>query len=252
MTKNLKSFINAKNEGKILKGTIKMVYMDTSLGEDVLVLDLQTIKGIIRRSEVDSKLAWKSLLGFIGREVSYKVIEVDEKNGTVYASRKDAQVEMEGEIIQRLQDGEVFNAQVVNIMKYGAFVEIDGVTGLLKNADFAEDYTSIGEVLKVGETVNVKLRKISDSDRLLFEAVKKYKNPTIFSFDMFERDQVVLGVVRNVKPWGIYVCIAPNIDALCPVPGTGEIEEGMKVSFRITQVKPEEKRIRGKILRVLS
>lgn len=248
---NFKVFEKAMNDKEILKGLVKMVHHDAVLETDVLVLDLEGVKGIIIREEVDVEVNWKSLVGFIGREVNFMVKEIDRDTGVVICSRKDAQIVVKEDVVERLREGEVFSAQVINILEYGAYVEINGVTGLLKNIDFASDYTTVNDVLKVGDTVNVKLKKVSANDRLIFEAVEKYKNPTIMSFDTFERDQVVLGSVRNVKPWGVYVCIAPGLDALCPIPGTGEVEEGMKVSFRITQIKPEEKRVRGKIVRIL-
>lgn len=245
------AYEKAMNTKEILKGLVKVVHNNAELDTDVLVLDLDGVKGIIVREEVDMEVEWKSLVGFLGREVSFLVKEIDVDAGVVICSRKDAQAILKEEVVDRLREGEVFNAQVINVLNYGAYVEIDGVTGLLKNVDFADDYTTVGEVLKVGDSVNVKLKKISSNDRLIFEAVEKYQNPTIMGFDMFERDQVVLGVVRNVKPWGVYVCIAPGLDALCPIPGTGEVEEGMKVSFRITQIKAEEQRVRGKIVRIL-
>lgn len=247
----LNVFKKAMETKEVMKGLVKMVQFDKTLDSDILALDLDGVKGIIVREEVDHEVNWKSLVGFIGRDVSFVVKSVDEETGTIYCSRKDAQNILKEVIVERLCEGEVFNAQIVNILKYGAYVEIEGISGLLKNVDFADDYTTIEDILKVGNTVNVKLKKVSSNGKLIFEAIEKYKNPTIMEFDMFERDQVVLGVVRNVKPWGIYVCIAPGLDALCPVPGTGEIEEGMKVSFRITQVKPEEERVRGKIIRTL-
>ena len=83
----------------------------------------------------------------------------------------------------------------------------------------------------------------------LFEAVKKYKSPTIMSIDSL-KNQVVLGVVRSIKPWGVFVQIAPNLDALCS-PDVVELEEDMKVSIKITKVIKEEKKVRGKILNVL-
>jgi small subunit ribosomal protein S1 len=249
--KKFTQYEQAMNQNTVLKGLVKVVQPSKELDTDVLILDLDGVKGIIVRDEVDLEVKWKSLVGFLGREVSFVVKEIDKDNGVVICSRKDAQEILKGVIIDRLTEGEVFNAQVINILKYGAYVEIEGVTGLLKNIDFADDYTTIKEVLKVGDSVNVKLKKVSTNNRLIFEAVEKHKNPTIMEFSMFERDQVVLGVVRNVKPWGVYVCIAPGIDALCPVPGTGEIEEGMKVSFRITQVRTEDNRVRGKIVRIL-
>ena len=247
----LNVFRKSMKNKEIMKGVVKLVQFDKGLDTDILALDLDGVKGIIVRDEVDHEVNWKSLVGFIGREVNFTVQRIDEETGTVFCSRKEAQEILREEIFERLCEGEVFNARIVNILKYGAYVEIEGISGLLKNVDFADDYTAIEDVLKVGDTVNVKLKKVSANNKLIFEAVEKYKNPTIMEFDIFERDQVVLGVVRNVKPWGVYVCIAPGLDALCPIPGTGEIEEGMKVSFRITQVKPEEQRVRGKIIRTL-
>lgn len=249
--KNLSLYQKALQEKQVLKGLVKVVQYDQDLGTDVLILDLDGVKAVIKREDVDLEVEWKSLVGFLGREVNFTVVGIDQEKDLLVCSRKDAQAVKKQEIVERLTEGEVFNAQIINILKYGAYVEIEGVTGLLKNVDFADDYTTISEVLKVGDKVNVKLKKISSNDRLIFEAIEKFKNPTIMEFQMFERDQVVLGVVRNVKPWGAYVCIAPGLDALCPIPGTGEIEEGMKVSFRITQVRDDEERVRGKIVRIL-
>ena len=62
---------------------------------------------------------------------------------------------------------------------------------------------------------------------------------------------MVLGTVRSVKKWGIFVRIAPNLDALCSIPSHLALREGDKVSFRITQVLEEEKRVRGKIVRLI-
>ncbi len=235
----------------ILKGTVKVVQFDDTLNSDILVVDLDGVKAIIVRDEVDHEIPWKSLVGFLGREVSFTIKSIDDTKEVIFCSRKEAQEILKKEIIKRLTDGEVFNAQIINILKYGAYIEINGVTGLLKNIDFADDYTTIGEVLKVSDTINVRLKKVSSNNRLIFETVEKFKNSTIMDFEMLERNQVVLGVIRNVKPWGVYVCIAPTLDALCPIPSTGEIEEGMKVSFRITQVRKEDKRVRGKIVRIL-
>lgn len=246
-----KELREAQESQKVLKGVVKMVYFDKELESDVLVLDLNGHKGVVLREEVDKDVIPQSLVGFLGREITYVVEKIDEEKEIVFCSRKKAQELKFDEIYERLTEGEVFNAKIINILKYGAYVEIEGVTGLLKNVDFSNDYTTIGEVLKLGDDVNVKLKKVSSNNRLIFEAVRKYQQPSIMNFDMFERDQVVLGTIRNVKPWGAYVAIAPGLDALCPIPGTGELEEGMKVSMRITQVHEEERRVRGKILRAM-
>lgn len=252
MNYKLKSFERAVEEKLLMKGVVKLIQFSQEFDSDILVMDLDGVKAVILREEVDAEVKWRSLVGFLGREISFVPTKVDQEKDLLMCSRKEAQAMTRDVVVSRLENGEIVNAQIVNILTYGAYVEYEGVTGLLKNIDFADDYTSIGDVMKVGDTINVRLRKVSENNRLIFEAVEKYQNPTIMSIDMFERDQIIFGSIRNIKPWGCFVRIAPNLDALCPIPPTGEIEEGMKVSFRITQVRPEENKVRGKILRVLS
>jgi len=246
----LKKYEDFVKEKKVLKNIVKVVHYDEQLESDVLLLDLDGFKGIIKKKDVDADLDIKSLVNFIGREVSFVALEVDRETGNIICSRAEAQRMTKENVMNRLSDGEAFPAQIINILKYGAYVEIEGVTGLLKNTDFAEDYTAIEEMHSIGETIQVKFKKVSENDTMLFEAVKKYKNPTIMGIGMFQPNQVVYGVIRSIKPFGIFVQIAPNLDALC-APATEELEEDMKVSVKITKVIIEENKVRGKIINVL-
>lgn len=253
MEKNdFRKYIKAMEEKKILRGLVVLTQHDDNLDTEILLMDLDGIRGVITRDEVDYQIEWKSLVRFVGQEVPFVVKEIDEENNTIYCSRKEAQELVEEDIIERLKNGEIFDATITGIIRYGAYVEINGIYAILRNIDFSDDYVKVGDVLKVGDKIKVRLNNVSQNNRLRVEAVEKYELKTVMNFDAFERDQVVLGVVNGIKPWGAYVTIAPGIDALCPIPATGEIEEGSKVSFRITQVKPEEKRVRGKIVRILS
>ena len=208
-------------------------------------------RGIIKKEDVDYEVEWNSLVGFIGRKVYFMVTEVDEENDIVYCSRKLAQEKMAPDVIERMATGEPINATISGLVNYGAYMEIDGIYAMLKNSDFSDDHVPVRDVHKVGDTIQVRFKSVSESDRVSVESVDKYILESVLKFDSFERDQVVLGKVNGVKSWGAYVTIAPGLDALCPIPETGEIEEGTKVSFRIMQVREDEKRIRGKILRIL-
>ena len=252
MEKELMKYIKAMEDKKILRGLVVLTQYNEELDTEMLLMDLEGIKGIITREEVDYQMEWKSLVRFVGQEIYFTVKEVDEENNIVYCSRKEAQELMEEEIIERLKNGEIFEATITGIVRYGAYVEINGIYAILRNIDFSDDYVKVGDVLKVGDKIKVKLQNVSENKRLRVEAVEKYELKTVMNFDAFERDQVVLGVVNGIKPWGAYVTIAPGLDALCPIPLIGEIEEGTKVSFRITQVQKDKERIRGKIVRILN
>ena len=83
------------------------------------------------------------------------------------------------------------------------------------------------------------MKRFSKNGRILFEAVKKYKSPTIMSIDSL-KIKLFLGVVRSIKPWGVFVQIAPNLDALCS-PDVVELEEDMKVSVIQKLLKKKRK-----------
>lgn len=250
-------FYKAKvGTNEICKGVVSIVEYDKKLDSEVLIINLRGAKGIITKEEVDLDLNIPSLTNFVGREVSFVVKKVNEKNGVVIGSRREAQALTKKGIMDRLSDGEAFKAQIVNILPHGAYVEIEGVTGLLKNTDFAEDFTKIEDMHSQGDKINVKLKKISSNDLLLFEATKKYCNPSTIKAEDLAEGQTVLGVIRSIKPFGVFVNVAPYLDVLCSIDAE-EYEEDKKVQITIESIKDKEfngkviKRYKGKIIKVL-
>lgn len=242
---------NAMENKNILKAVVKGVYKDKELNVPVMLLDIKGAKAIIPVHEVDLRQKLKTLTGFIGREVYYIVIGVDEETGIITCSRKQAQEIQEDKVFEKIQDKEPFVGQVVNVLPYGAFVEIEGLVGFLKNSDFSTDFTSVKEIHKLGENIKVRFKEVSDSGKLLFESPVKYKSKEQVDINEFERGQIRLGFVKAIKPWGCYVNVAPGLDALCPVPIDLEIEEETRVSIKITKVDSEKRQVRGKIVKVL-
>lgn len=248
----IKKYEDLQKDGAVLTGIVRLTQHNALLDTEILMLDLEGTKAIITRENIDIRQITTSLVNFVGKKIKFMIVEIDREAETLICSRK-AVKEIEREaMVKRLEAGEVVNAKIAKLLNFGAYVDIEGVTALIRNQDFAEDYTTMKELKEVGDVIEVKLRKVSSNGRVFVEATTKFCQPTVMSLDIFEPDQVVFGVVRNVKPWGAYVCIAPNIDALCPVPGTVDLEEGMNVTFRITQVKKEEGRVRGKIIKILT
>lgn len=241
-----------KKDKTILKGIVKLVQSNVEKENEELVIDYEGIKCIIPGNMVDNEFNFKSLISFIGTEVSFIVKDINKKDEIIIGSRADAQKITKPQIIEKLNDGECFDAKIINILPYGAYVDIEGVTGLLKNVDFAEDYTAIKEIKHVGDKVKVKLRGYSSKNNLLFEAVTKYISPTAITKDSLNVGDVVLGVVRNKQPWGIFVNVAPGLDALVDSEFV-EVEEDQKVTVRIKSIKQGEDKlkVRGKIISVL-
>lgn len=235
----------------ILTGVVKLAQVNRDIGKEELIVDIDGVKGVVPKDEIDMAFSFKSLVTLVGTTVKVVVIKVPTQANYVICSRAEAQRIMVPQIMSRLEDGEFFNGKIINILPYGAYVDIDGVVGLLKNVDFAEDYTSIKEIHRVGDSIKIKMKGRSSNDKLLFEAVKKYISPTVISRDSLEPGQVISGVVRSVQPWGVFVNILPNLDALVDSE-FADVQEDQKVSIRIKSVKQDEDKfkVRGKIVSI--
>lgn len=143
----------------------------------------------------------------------------------------------------------VIDAEVIKVKDFGAYLQYKGTVLILRNKDFANDYTSVKEVIREGSKLKCKLAELSKTKRIFVMAAKKYEVSSKMDLGMFQRDQVVLGSVVAVKPFGVFVRIAPGVDALSPIPLNYDPIEGEQVQFRVLQVNEETRRVRGKIMR---
>lgn len=250
MTNMLEKYQAMQETEQTMKLVIRMVEFDEALNSDILTLDVAEARVIVPRDELSIRRIETSLVKHIGKKIEVAVKEIQE-DGTVICSHKMVQEAKRDELVERLTDGEVVKATITRFVNFGAYLNASGVSMLLLNRDFSTDHTAVREVHKVKDEVEVKLVRVSESGNINVEMVEKYQTGEVASIEMFKPNQVVLGEVRTIKPDSAFVCIAPGLDALCPVPEE-EIEVGSKVRFKISQVRVEERRVRGKILDTVS
>lgn len=229
----------------ILSGKISLV--SRTDGEPYAIVIQNGWKFKIYNKDMDAELEIKSFVNFINRQIQFVPLEIEE-DGIVRASRALAQKKTRPDVVKKIESKAVVDAQIVNILPHGAYVDVDGVTGLLKNMDYAADCSSIKDVLHVGDHVKVKFKKNSSNGTILFEAAKKYVSNGALTIDDILPDSIVTGVVRAVQPFGVFVQVVVGCDALCSNKNLMELEEDERVSVRITSVDKDTKRIRGEIL----
>lgn len=252
-TINMDKFKELKEAGTVLSGVVRMAQYSPIFSEDALVLEYDQVKLYIPRKEVEIREIKHSFIKYVGQDIQFIITEVNEEEGYLVASSrivKQAQRETQlAEIFGPDHDLER-EAKVVKVLTYGAYVEIDGLVALLQNKDFSQDYTTVLDELNVGDTINVKFSKAKPA-KIYVEAVEKICHETNMTIHDLIPGQLVTGMIRTIKPWGCYTNLLPNLDGLSPVPQYFEVAEGMKVIFKINQVREDEGRIRGKIVRIL-
>lgn len=245
-------------EDKIIhQGRGKLTQRGETEAEDILLVDFEGYTANLTRDELDYQRAWGSLVPFVSRDIIFVIKDIDEETGKINISRKEAQEIYRDMLVEGLEAGETYEAEITGMLPYGAYVSINEVYALLRNVDFSNGYIKVSDEHEIGDTIEVKLKNIDNAGKIAVQPVEKLKVDSILNFEMFEPDQVVEGVVRSVRSFGAFVGIAPGVDALCSVPATGEIEEGSKVTFRITKVFTVEEdgkevgRVRGKIVNII-
>lgn len=247
------SFFQTKAEdGAVLKGEVVAAKRDPELG-DVMIVDVRGTWGMIPLAEADLESRTKSLVRFIGREITFVIQSYDPKTERLICSRKAAQEVLKGEMIGDLAKGKEFEATITGLTRFGAFVDVNGVAGILKNEDFSDDHISVGDVFNVGETLSVVLSRVNKAGKLSFRVPELYKKSAMPELSNFEVDQLIRGTIVSAKDWGFYVRLLPGVDALCPLPGDREIFPGEKAIIKLTQIHDADGnlRIRGKLIRLM-
>src|SRR6266508_3015772 len=130
-----------------------------------LILDLG-VRGFLPASLVDIRRV-QDLDEFLGQELRCKVIELNRSRNNVVLSRRavleDERKEMRQAILDRLNPGDVVDGQISNIVDFGAFVDLDGMDGLIHISELSWSHVNHpSEVLEIGQTVKV---KVLDIDR---------------------------------------------------------------------------------------
>jgi len=235
-----------------LTGTVLSSQYDKGLASDVLKLEMNGIPVCIVREELELKPHNLPLMRYVGETIQFQLMEVNEEKGWIIGSAKKIKEKEFERLLKELEEGKQFQAKLTKVLRYGAYFVIGNISVQMLNKDFAEDHTTIGDVLKIGDTIDVKFNRITENKNLRVEPLVKHKNEGSVSLADMEPNQVVLGTIRSIKKWGIFVRIAPNLDALCSIPTHLAVREGDKVYFRITQVLKEDKRVRGKIVRLIN
>ena len=132
-----------------------------------LILDLG-IRGFLPASLVDIRRV-HNLDEFMGQTLECKVIELNRSRNNVVLSRRavleEERKEVRDQILDRLQPGEVVVGKISNIVDFGAFVDLEGIDGLIHISELSWSHVNHpSEVVAIGDEVKIKVLDI-DRDR---------------------------------------------------------------------------------------
>ena len=209
---------------------------------------LKGIKGFIPRNQIsiDRNVDPSE---YVGKSLKVKILETKNKKGRrqlVLTSRAVEKMEKEArdaEVWETIKEGEVYEGLVKNLQDYGAFVEINGIDGLLHINEIA--WTRIkhpSEVLKAGDKIDVKVKSVDKENKRLSLSYKAtIKSPWAKFLDKYQKGDTVTGLVTRIVDFGAFV-IVDEIECLIHIKDldwarteivTDVLQEGQEVTAKI-------------------
>ncbi len=228
-----------------------------------LILDLG-VRGFLPASLVDIRRV-QDLDEFLGRKLECKVIELNRNRNNVVLSRRavleDERREVRQKILDELQPGDVVEGVISNIVDFGAFVDLEGIDGLIHISELSWSHVNHpSEVLTIGEKVEVKLLDIDrDRQRISLGLKQTQADPWQSVIDRFGINDVVEGKVTKVVTFGAFVEIHPGVEGLVHISELAShhvenprevVSQGDTLSVRIIEIDPERRRLSLSLKRV--
>ena len=193
------------------------------------------------------------------------MIELNRSRNNVVLSRRavleDERKEMRQAILDRLNPGDVVEGQISNIVDFGAFVDLDGMDGLIHISELSWSHVNHpSEVLEIGQDVKVKVLDIDrDRQRISLGLKQTQTDPWQQVLDTYGEGDVVEGRVTKVVTFGAFVEILPGVEGLVHISELAQhhvenprevVSQGDLVNVKIIEVDAERRRLSLSLKRV--
>jgi small subunit ribosomal protein S1 len=192
----------------------------------------------------------------VGEELRLNVIEADSKRRRLILSAKKAQKERRRQRLEELQlkEGETISGTITNLVDFGAFIDLEGVEGLIHISEIAwEKVEDPGEYLTPGDEVEVEILSV-DVDRARISLSRKAMLPSPWElFDQHHQiGDLLEGVVTSVADFGAFVLVDGDIEGLVHVSEMNGAQEftpqdllspGDAILVRILDILPTQERL---------
>ena len=200
-------------EGCVVTGTIK------SAVRGGLLVAIDDVEAFLPGSQVEVAPV-KELEPYVGQTFDFKVIKISNERRNLIVSRREliegTLAEKKAELLASLQKGEVRKGRVKNITDFGAFIDLDGLDGLLHITDMSWGRVKHpAEILKVGEELDVMVLDVDrDRERVSLGLKQTTENPWNTIQEQFPVGARVAGKVVNLAAYGAFIEIAPGVEGL--------------------------------------
>lgn len=243
------------------KETLEVQAYDANRGG--LLVELQGIRGFMpvsqlsadhypRVSGADKDEIMQKLSSLVKVPLTVRILDISRKENKLIFSEKEAVKDDMQERFAKLTVGDVVEGVVTGVIDFGAFVNVDGIEGLIHISEISwERVEDPKKYVKTGETVKAKIIAI-DKERLSLSLKQMQDDPWLNEVKSFKKGSLVEGRVTRITPFGAFVQLSSSVEALVHVSemsddkGT-DPEKVFKVNetkqFKVLDVDTESRKI---------
>ena len=202
-------------EGKVIEGRVKEVVRGG------LMVNIG-VEAFLPSSQIDV-VPPRDLNALIGQKLEFKIVKLNSERQNIVLSRREL-IEEEragkrAEILENMTPGVVIKGKVKNITDFGAFIDLDGLDGLLHITDMSWGRINHpSEMVTVGEEVDVVVLDINkEKERVSLGLKQKTQNPWELIESKYPVNTKIKGRVVNLVSYGAFVELEPGVEGLVHV-----------------------------------
>ena len=203
------------NEGGTINGKVK------SIVKGGLIVNIG-VEAFLPASQIDI-ITPKNLAQYVGNNYNFKVVKINQERQNIVLSRREPieqeRTERRQKLLTDMVPGDIRKGTVKNITDFGAFIDLNGIDGLLHITDMS--WGRLGhpsELLKVGQDLDVVVLDVNkEKERVSLGLKQKMTNPWSNIESKFPVGTRVKGKVVNLVPYGAFVELEPGVEGLVHV-----------------------------------
>lgn len=230
-----------------------------------LLIELEGIRGFLpvsqlsadhypRVSGADKDEILQKLNSLLGKPIRVRLLDVSRKDNKLIFSEKEAIKDDMQAKFSELEVGGVVKGTITGVIDYGAFVNVDGIEGLVHISEISwERVEDPRKYVKQGDEIEAKIIAI-DKDRLSLSLKQMSGDPWLEDVEKYKKGQTVEGTITRITPFGAFVQLTPAVEALVHVSemaeGSDDTIDPEKVfklnetkEFKILEVNKEARKI---------
>ncbi len=258
---------SSRQNRSILKWTVTGVEeqkLRTAEGEKkipCMTVEKERVKGIIPLPESgikesdNNKINRNRLVKYLGQDVAFVVIAIDQEQDVFIASRKAALGRLAAQAWTNLKEDQIVEAVARRINDNGAVVEFNGIEAFLPiyelNHGWVEEIT---DVIQPGDQFNVKVVNLDPENEKVTVSLKALlPDPWPQATKKYKKNGIYQGIATGTTRYGVFVALEPGVNALCQHLKTDKynVEKGDMVAVRVSTVDGNKRKITGNVIRLI-